>query len=147
MLKNINFFKNYHAFRIVNKNYGITTKRRTWKKFTKILFLPVIDRRTIDRARQSSPRLSSADGRRWSHAARIDPRKSRNQGKGGGEGSKRRKKKEKKRTPEGEGEDFALRALSFPISGWTFSAVTVHGYWLLLATSSLLLSWEPRRRV
>lgn len=110
-------------------------------------FYPLSIGESIDRARQSSPRLSSADGRRWSHAARIDPRKSRNQGKGGEEGSETRKKKEKKRTPEDEGEDFALRALSS--SDLKMDIFCGHSPRLLVIARQLLLSssWEPRRCV
>lgn len=76
---------------------------------------------------QSSPRLSSA---RWSHAARIDPRKSRNQEKGRGS------KEERRILPY---RPFS----SSSISRWTFPAVTVHGYWLLLVTSSFLMGTAP----
>lgn len=67
---------------------------------------------------------------RWSHAARIDPRKSRNQEKGRGSKEERR----------------ILPYRPFPsssISRWTFPAVTVHGYWLLLVTSSFLMGTAP----
>lgn len=67
---------------------------------------------------------------RWSHAARIDPRKSRNQEKGRGSKKERR----------------ILPYRPFPsssISRWTFPAVTVHGYWLLLVTSSFLMGTAP----
>lgn len=84
----------------------------------------------IDRFRIKSSNHLRDYHQRWSHAARIDPRKSKNQEKGRGSKKERR----------------ILPYRPFPsssISRWTFPAVTVHGYWLLLVTSSFLMGTAP----
>lgn len=123
-------------FRIVNKKKrcGIRTKRGRTRKFTKILFLPVIDRR-IDRS--STAIISAIIIGGWTtDGPTLRESILGNRGireKGARRGQRRGKRRRRRGRPRTKGRILPCGPFPPPISRWTFSAVTVHGYWLLLA--------------